>query len=558
VSSLPVPDDAASSLRSGGGNATDSVSNPKSSWSAIAVAVVCVIATALLLWALPVPLGVDGEWTWSRIPFSVETAITWGAGLLAAAVYITVAWKGDEVLRRPCSPLMRGLLLAALFLTGLFLWNVIQFTMPSVHGYGRVPFVLYYPGPSGYFLQARDDAVDVKGFLHDYESLLSEGDHLHIGTHPPGLTVSIRLLLGACRNSPLLRSVLLWTEPAVVQESMQEIRLRGNLSDAEEACLWGAAGLVEVTFLLGAFCLYWLLRLDHEPHVAWRVAAIWPLIPGALVFFPKSDLLFPTLGVACAAAWFHGLRQRSVALYLLAGLLAWMGMMLSLAIAPVLLMIAVATLWTRPWSTERLSSTEANSIDESHVHLQVALRGLLTAIAWGGIGFLVPLALLWAWSGLNAFAVWSWNLHNHAQFYQHFTRTWGAWLLVNPIEFAMTLGLPITAFVIIFGVRHLSGTGRGLRSVSVSLLVAWVIVHGGLWLSGKNMGEAARLWLVFAPWPMLALAAPLSPRDAASPRIDSTRITWLSLLVSQAVCCLLTVARIDGFQFADLLRQNAP
>ncbi len=561
----PPSDDDVSSLGSGGVDVAASATVRRASWSAIAVAMACIIATALLLWALPIPLGIEGEWTWSRIPHSLETAITWGAGLLAFSVYVTVAWMGDEVLLRPSSRGRRGCLLALLVLAGGLWWNVILMTMPSAYGYGRVPFVLYYPGPSGYFLQARDDAVDVRSFLRDYETLLREYEtklrkeaYLHIGTHPPGLTASIRVLLGACRQSELVRSVLLWSEPAIVRESVREIRRNAaaggeKLSEADEACLWGAACLVEITFLLGAVCLYWLLRLEHAPHVAWRVAAIWPLIPGALVFFPKSDLLFPTLALACASAWFHGLRRRSVALYLLAGAVAWIGMMLSLAIAPVLLLIAVATLWMRPWKAERIDSANIDIADESLSRRPLVLRGLFSAIGWGAVGFLVPLITIWAWSGLNAFAVWSWNLHNHAKFYEHFTRTWGMWLLLNPVEFAMTLGLPITAFVLVFGLRRVTTVGPRPKSVTVSLFVAWCLVHGGLWLAGKNMGEAARLWLVFNPWPMLVLAAALTPRETVLSRIDFTRVVWLSLLLAQAICCLLTVTRVDGFHFAELL-----
>jgi hypothetical protein len=309
-------------------------------------------------------------------------------------------------------------------------------------------------------------------------------------------------------------------------------RREGRLTEADEACLWGAACLVEFIFLLGACFLYLLLRVEQPAHVAWRVAALWPLLPGTMVFFPKSDLLFPSLALAVACAWFHGLRQRSVWLCALSGLIAWAGMMLSLAMAPALILITLATLWVQPW--------------KSGIELKTnSPRSFATMIGCGALGFILPSLSIWLWSGLNLLAVWSWNFHNHSLFYVHHERTWGAWLLVNPLEFSLTLGLPIVVFLII-GAR-IPGSAR--RTLSTGLLLAWCVVLGGLWLSGKNMGEAARLWLVFTPWPMLGLASVVKPRSNEADRFDYQRFIWLALLIAQAMCCLLTVTRVDGFQF---------
>ena len=59
------------------------------------------------------------------------------------------------------------------------------------------------------------------------------------------------------------------------------------------------------------------------------------------------------------------------------------------------------------------------------------------------IGFAVPLVGLWMWSGYDTFGVALVNLRNHAEFYQHSPRTYRSWLMVNPAELGLAIGLPV-------------------------------------------------------------------------------------------------------------------
>ena len=45
------------------------------------------------------------------------------------------------------------------------------------------------------------------------------------------------------------------------------------------------------------------------------------------------------------------------------------------------------------------------------------------------------------------------------------------------------------------------------------LTATWLV----LWLSGKNMGEAARLWLLFMPWPVWLAAGYFAARSLTRP-----------------------------------------
>ena len=45
-------------------------------------------------------------------------------------------------------------------------------------------------------------------------------------------------------------------------------------------------------------------------------------------------------------------------------------------------------------------------------------------------------------TGADPFVIGRWNLHHHARFYDEYPRTYRLWLVVNPIELPIALGLP--------------------------------------------------------------------------------------------------------------------
>jgi hypothetical protein len=94
--------------------------------------------------------------------------------------------------------------------------------------------------------------------------------------------------------------------------------------------------------------------------------------------------------------------------------------------------------------------------------------------------------------------VWIANLKNHARFYIEYPRTYRAWFLVNPVELAIALGLPVVVW---------AGAGLLRPRLLPGSFWATLAVLCLLNLSGRNLGEVARLWLPFMPPLILAAGA---------------------------------------------------
>jgi methylthioxylose transferase len=420
------------------------------------------------------------------------------------------------------------------------LWNV-QETAPSAGQLAKAPFILYYPSSSGYFTKARYESPDVQRFLRDYEQLMRQGDVLHVGTHPPGLFLVYHGLIAIGKQWPgLLTGAWKWA-PESVREATAVVadNTRSGtqpLSPDDAAVLWLAGLLVLTSSAATVVPLYGTLRLSVTREAAFVGAAFWPTVPAVAMFWPKSDAAFPFVSVLlvwCAlSGWATGSRLRAIA----AGLVLFVGLMGSLAFLPVAAFIALVI------GHEAITS------------LRSSTRSYRQVILWsacGFAGFLLPIVLLRLTIHLPMERIWLWNYRNHAGFYTEYPRTHWQWLLVNPVELGIVVGAPIVVAAMAGG-RRLATDGEFPSFLRRSAL--WgTVVWGLLWVTGKNSGEAARLWLLFMPG-LVALAAlewaaPISDGERMVGPVQPTKtgpILWLALQLGVAI---LTVHRIGGFHF---------
>ena len=524
------------------------------------------------------PLGVPDEWQWNRVPPTEPLWLALGPLLVTAALYLGFTWIGAQRVERS-RPGGLSTWICGLFFCGFtWLW-IAQEAAPDNYQLSKTVWILYFRGSSGYFSEANEQAGDLPAYLAGYERKMSAGDVLHIGTHPPGLTVAFRGLLGLCREYPPLVDFALATQPESVRsafDALNSTRFRPQLlTNVERAVLWLAALTVHLGAALTIVPLFGLLRRTCSRRASWLAVAFWPSLPALALFLPKADCLYPLLATSFLWLWLTALAHQSRSLAVLAGLALWVCLTLTLAFLPIALIALLAGYWTiarsrqRPqFATEISIRTSPDSRPTIGQELSENIRRLLPAIGCGSVGFAVPCLASWWFLKLNLLTVWWLNLQNHAGFYQQFPRTYWKWLLVNPVEWTVAAGVPLSVLAIwsiLKQCRQPDGYSADARLPGY--VWAWLLTLGLLWLSGKNMGEAARLWIIFMPflvWSaglLFQQAAPVrvvgnrgidSPETApcAMPPADSllSGNGWIFALAVQFITTAVIVTQVAGFQ----------
>lgn len=371
---------------------------------------------------------------------------------------------------------------------------------------------------------------------------------LHFGTHPPGFIQFNKLVIGVISRSPKLQNWLLSYQPESVRAGLDVIAKNSvgsatPLTDVDRAALWLLGMLTSIIVMATVVPLFCLVRRTCGRETAWRIVCFWPMIPALAVFYPTSDLSLAFTGTLFLAVWGRAWSRRSWPNGLLAGIVMSVGMRFSLALLPVAFLAATWTL--------------ADCLfGESPDSFSTRLKQLVTCVAAALASFAAQVGLAYWTSSLDLPAVWLQNLRNHANFYEQYSRTYSSWLLVNPIELALAIGTPIFLFAVstwLSGTKGSLRSGRSLASFRLWCLVTLVV----LWLSGKNSGEAARLWIFLMPWllwvcgrePEISAKIVNGPGQTLPEYAGTATRGWICLLILQAIVCTATVSRVDGFHF---------
>lgn len=513
------------------------------------VLVACVAGAVGQIWLLCLSdwtLGVEGEWAWPRFEtrLSIDQWIAAGAAIvLSCLVFI---WTIRSKSNRTTEPSRTASLVWKLVLILLgFVWlnAVLAMQMPQ-GGLSRAVLVMFYPRTSGYFWQAAYEAEDWKEFLSGYSERISdESDpdtYLHIGTHPPGLAMTHRMLIGLCRSSPLLATVLETTQPESVKETMLFLQQHAERDDVllqrpELAALWLSILITQLLVVLTAIPVYLLSRRLVDDRAARVAAGFWLLVPTVLVFFPKSDVAFPCLALWVQLVWLIALEEDS----------------------PLWGAVTAVLLITSAWMSLAFMTIGVMLFAQLIHQIVLHRKGMRASIGGTTAGLLLLFGLFMAWE-VNLVGIWFQNFHNHALFYDHNSRTYFSWLGVNLLEVSTAIGAPLFVLAIcgIFSLR------KQFRNLTAFAILSGLGMGAGLWISGKNMGEAARLWSFLLPYGVLAAAVTLE-RFLAEPVTDpsqtnvgaSTRKSaWILFTIwsAQVAVCLAASTIVDGFGFTEL------
>ena len=433
------------------------------------------------------PTGVQGEWTWPRIwkTPNVTGLTTAVAVAIGYAAFVVRGWaKLSEPVRdrRRETIWVPGLAIAAVVVqVGLAIGA------PPPYDLTRAVVVPFSRVATGYFEVARDEAGDDPWkFFATYPEWLARQGADHLGTHPPGFIATYRVLLSLMERNEGLAGLVVALTPPSMTEGFRKVEAAqgGPVSRADRAAVATAAFLALLAAAGSVVPVYILARASLPPAAAWVSAAAWPLAPSLNLFQPLLDTSFPLIAATALAFAAWSTRppggvpdgRRWIGLATASGAVMGFGMMFSLAFLPVGLIVAllVMTSPATPW------------------HRRVA------TILWIGVGFGLIVAASWATTGADPFAIWWWNLKHNARFNEGGQRSYLNWLLVNLLDLAISSGLPAFAWFVV----GCLGLRRAPRVVWCGLAVILLLD-----LSGRNLGEVARLWMLFLPALLPAVGA---------------------------------------------------
>ncbi len=539
--------------------------------------ILAAVIGAFIIWCPLIPAGIPEQWEWQRHLVPVD-ALDWLERFLPASVvgvfYFGLARIGHqwfsrltarrgqpasgsvEVNRRTWRHILVGtaFVLAVTGLTGF--WQIaVQQAAPSPHRNVKPYWIVYDKYASGYFYEAAFKIDSAAEMLKGYDDRMREGDVLHVGTHPPGLFLMSLMALQWTEQSPALVSFLEAIRNSETERTFRELESQAGfsvpLSQNQLAALQLVFWFSAVFAALAVIPIFLLGKQLADATTGWMAACLYGTMPAISVFSPKSDVLYTLTGMlflwlACAAVY----QSRAVtrmAIAVAAGMMLFVGMVLSLAHLPVIVVAFVfvaLVIWHR-----------------GHGRLASLATGLvLLLISWLCCVVLFALA-----TDCNLLIVWKQNLTNHEGFYDTSTRTWWKWALVNPVELALSVGFPLCAVACVAVWTSFRGAlihfaQRQPIAPIAAMVAASAITWVALWLSGKNMGEAARLWCFLMPWLALAAAAGLNcitdagqqvePGNSLSQAIqrhEQQSTLFRLLFILQLLTCVSTVARINGF-----------
>ncbi len=519
-------------------------------------------------------LGVAGEWQWPRHAFSTPL---WNAvsqflpALFGMVLLSYVAAFGSSRLfqhnARCVGDFERQRIgpptwVTAIFLSGLILaswcWvKTCERSAPALHRNLKSMWVLYDPSSAGYFFEAAFKIESTSTFLETYHDRMLEGDVLHVGTHPPGLFLLNRLALNTMEAFPALARPLSWL---MIRGDIEDFRrieaeagLARRLTDNELNALVLTSEITTLAAVLTIIPLYYALRCVFNAVIAWRTACLWATFPCLVIFLPKSDVLFTFTSMSAVCLGVHAFAPmaaigRRFLLAIASGIVLWFGLMMSLAHLPVVALLGAVCL-IRMMRIAMRKNGARSSIPAALGSLFLMQVTILITVAGAAYGFSEL-------TQCNMLDVWQQNLTNHAGFYEQSTRTYSQWLLVNPVELGFAIGLPVAVtciigfFTALFSQRNASSGPN--ESLGIDLTFAVVMTIAALWLSGRNSGEAARLWCFLTPW-LLVLAAHVFRSEKKSDGLANSATIWKTLLFVQIVVCALTSARVSGFSFSATL-----
>jgi hypothetical protein len=461
-------------------------------------------------------IGIRGEWVWQTLEsprfasLALPLALT-GVFFLGFA-WLYVRWPARARLQESAAVLA----VAAL----LFL---LQIAFAGLGMAGHVDSLFASYPPANAYLDRAARIESVSAYLAGYrQEVLEQRFRVQLSTHPPGSVLfylpfirwSERFPGAANTVSGLFRRVPSVRDACEVPEIRVALERR-MLRPEHEAAAWLAGLALRLLAALVVVPVYLLCRLELPPKTALAGSVLASAVPALFLFSPHPDQLFPLLAGVFLWLAALALRRFSCAAAGAAGIVLLAGFFFSLSFAApafVSLLVWAIALVRKP----------------CRQHFRILLAGVAGAI--------LPAIILFLAFEHDVLGVWKACAAMNDEFNRHSGRTYWKWLLFNPLELAVFCGVPL---FVLFWHSWLQDANRrwlygrlppwrqperqdvasalpgqepphppsseapavGLPDLILALGVTFLLLN----LTGKNLGEVGRLWMIVMP--VMALAA---------------------------------------------------
>jgi hypothetical protein len=382
----------------------------------------------------------------------------------------------------------------------------------------RVPLLEFF-GPtvsvhnSGYFTTAVT-SPDLNQLLSNFPALMPQLP-IHAQSHPPGAEIVHWLVWQTVRAVPPLADF--------VAMPLRTLQCHNPSIMALDNAQIASASIGMLLPLLGGLAVWPLFafaRRVSNANVAAITVMVFPLLPLFALWMSQWDQVYPLLLFAGLYFAHTGLEKRSWWRILAAGVPLSIASFFS--VGNVVLMVIVG-LYSLAWLWFQRASLRL-SISQS---LRLALAFALgCASIW---------LLYWLFYDVNPINVISTGSRLAFESTTG-TRSYGLWLLGNPIDFTVFLGFPIVSLLLYNLIKRVPFP-KSLLPIASATFGTLIL----LWLSGSVRGEVGRLWMYFGPLVVLIAIGWSEECYAPDTTHHVSRITFYALLIALIAVQLLVM-----------------
>jgi hypothetical protein len=457
---------------------------------------------------LPILRGND-EWRWPLRGLESPARLLVPIVTLGLYVFLCALWlkrfeRGEPSRRREGGFLLFVIIAAPLLQLSL------------AFAVSRLPLLEFF-GPtvsihnSGYFTTAVT-SPDFNQLLSSFPAQMPQLP-IHAQSHPPGAEIVHWLVWQALRAVPPLADL--------VAMPLRTLQCHNPGIMALDNAQIASASIGMFLPLLGGLAVWPLFafaRRVSNSNVAAITVMVFPLLPLFAMWMSQWDQVYPLLLFVGLYLAHTGLKKNSGWRIFAAGVPLSIAMFFSVGNAVLMVIVGlygVAWLWP-----------QRNSLRLSHSLRLAITYALGCASIW---------LLYWLFYGVNPLSVIS---TGSRLAFESTTgaRSYGFWLLGNPIDFAVFLGFPI-AILLLYNLIKRVPFPKSLLPIAVATFGTLI----SLWLSGMVRGEVGRLWMYFGP--LVVLIAIGWSEERYSPDITqhAALITFYALLIALIALQLLVM-----------------